>query len=337
MKNISKILLSFLMVASLSSCSGSSGMTESGQAPTPEPTEEPAELIQIKGIYYGPLSSERAKSSWSSAEGMTDCIVVFDYVNDDENRTMPDTDYANTKAITLNINDKNTYSAFKSEVPFAEVLDRYSEIKQVIGYGNVLGGADPIPMFAIFFINPNDFKSSEEIVMSIDGIEGRCTPDLAKEIKYINTMIDECEGHENEQIEEFLWRCDSSYWNVVKTAKNAAQTPGSDYSLVSDCMKALFSESYGVNLNNSRNWGGNSELRRDSSLVDDLPGFDINVVLEECPDIADDINTLISANEEYANAIISRSTNAKSLAAIVDKLETSYLNIMRYFSMSKTS
>ncbi len=347
MKKVIEMIISMSIVLCFCGCgkdeNGDSGTGISGEAiqdgqnTQEETAEEAPELIRIKGIYYGELSSARDKSSWSSAEGMTDCVVVFDFVNDDENRKMPETDYVNTSAIQLDINGKNTYTAFKSAVPFGKVLERYSSIKQVIGYGNVLGGADPVSMYAIFFINPNDFKTSEEIVLTIDDAEGRIGPESAKEIKYINTMIEETEGYESEKIEEFLWRCDSAYWNIVKTSKTASQNPGSDYKLVSDCMHGLFSGSYGVNLNQTRDWGGDGTLRRARALVEDLEGFNADVITEACPEIAADISTVISACGEYADAIVNPYSSVSGIGAIVDRFETSYLAIMRYFSMSKTS
>lgn len=336
MKKFLIVLLSVFLLSAIVGCSNQpADNSNQGENPTEEPAEESApEMITIRGVYYGLLSTDHDKY-YDSIRGMTDCVVVFDFNNDDTNREMPSTQYANSTAISLSINSSNTYDAYKSTVAFAENLERFSEIKQVLGYGKILGGSDPVTMYALFFINPNDFKSSESIVLNIDGMTGTCSPDLAKEIKYANTVIEEIDGLENEQISEFLWRCDTAYKNIEKTAKYAAQNPGSDYKLVSDAMLALFSSSYGVNLNERVSWGGDNNLRRSSALIEELSGFDKDALVAACPEISDSINGLIDASDKYAQAIINTSTSVNSLAEIADAFETHYYKIIKYFSLSK--
>ncbi|MBR2676446.1 MAG: hypothetical protein IKE28_06015 [Solobacterium sp.] len=161
-------VLAFVLLSShLIACNGtvSSGSAEGTQSDQANDnsnaeivTEETAlDLIDITGVYYGDITSEYNKDYYPSIQGLTDCIVTFDFKNDDLNRTMPDTEYANTSAIKL-IVGPNEYKAFK-DVEYIEVLDRYSTMSHAIGYGNILGGSDPIKMFAVFFVNPNDLTT----------------------------------------------------------------------------------------------------------------------------------------------------------------------------------
>ena len=55
--------------------------------------------IAIKGVFYGDCGIAQ--------EGYTNLYVVFDYTNDDTNRTLPET----SDLVTVSVNDSNTYMA----------------------------------------------------------------------------------------------------------------------------------------------------------------------------------------------------------------------------------
>ena len=83
-------------------------ITTTGCTNSSDVEEKP--MIEITGIYYGSITLDYEKFSWTSAEGMDDCIVTFNFNNDDTNRTMPElSGYANNDDITLSIGE-NSYN-----------------------------------------------------------------------------------------------------------------------------------------------------------------------------------------------------------------------------------
>ena len=83
-------------------------------------SESSNSLLEIKGVYYGDLYSKQTSGSYEDQglDGLSDCIVVFDYKNDDKNRELPESkleegyiyeDDFTCPKITLKVNDKNKY------------------------------------------------------------------------------------------------------------------------------------------------------------------------------------------------------------------------------------
>ena len=74
---------------------------------TPDEPAELSNLVTVKGVFTGSFSEDYGEDS--AKPGMVDCLVVFDYANDAQNRRMPE----KTSEITLDINGVNTYEIYK--------------------------------------------------------------------------------------------------------------------------------------------------------------------------------------------------------------------------------
>ncbi|MBQ3062938.1 MAG: hypothetical protein IJD03_04700 [Clostridia bacterium] len=98
MKKILQVILVFALLISI--------------IPVHAENAETASIIEIKGVFVGDLSAQLNEETAEIADfqGYSDCIVVFDYVNDDTNRRLPEHNGGySTSEVTLSIGDKNTY------------------------------------------------------------------------------------------------------------------------------------------------------------------------------------------------------------------------------------
>lgn len=302
-----------------------------------ENTEEEVSLITITGIYYGEITSDYTKENWKSAQGMSDCIVTFEFTNDAENRTMPDTDYADCKDVTLAAGP-NSYNAFKP-LYYIPVLTRYSDFSGVLGYGNVLGGADPIKMFAAFFVNPNDLKEGNEITLNVDGITATADGGIAKQITYPVEILDD-EDSDVLTTADLLVRLDTEFVNFEALANKiklfSKIDPGSDMVLMSGTMKTIFDEDLGIILTNDVDYGGNEidgRYYNKKVFSTDRKGFDYDAAVGLYPEIKDNIDAMIEAAQLSADAMVNTGTTKDGFQKIADQFSTNYDEVLAFFGL----
>ena len=205
-----------------------------------------------KGVDF--YSGNSINASDQGLEGYEDLIVVFDYANDAKNRTLPASQFNGTSlygsnptnsSITLDVNGVNSYNAYdpysSAESHYAFNLARYTGYSYPINYGNLLGGADPVRMFVIFYVNPNDLKSDGVCTMTLDDkvvtFETGSVSDirLPDEIMWVEDDFEAAYA-----LASFKWRCDHSYyWGVYATTKYFGRhmQPGSDMNLISTTLQ----------------------------------------------------------------------------------------------------
>ena len=347
MKKIISIICATFYMLTLLGCSGSAnGGTASSDNGSSDPSEESSEtvssegseqsLINITGIYYGEITGDYWKSFWSSTEGLSDCIVTFELTNDDTNRTMPDaSDYSYCDSVMLTVGP-NSYKSVKAAF-YSNSLDRYSTMSQVLGYGNVLGGADTIKMFASFYVNPNDLAKDNTVEFDLDGIKATADTSIAKPISHAI----ECLGDENSEervAADLLGRCDTAFVNFAALIKKDKITvrvnPGPEFSLMKDCMKNCWSAEIGASLDSDAEYGGDMDLRYEKHFFSaDLKGFDLDLVKEMYPEIAENIDGAIAATNEGADTCVNPSTTTNQFQAIADRFTDNYVAIINYFSI----
>lgn len=301
-------------------------------------------MIEITGIYYGSITSDYEKSSWTSAEGMDDCIVTFYFNNDDTNRTMPElSGYANNDDITLSIGE-NSYNAFTTDsLDINCTLPRYTSYKQVAGYGNVLGGSDPIKMYAHFFVNPNDLQNDNEVTLTIgEDLVGNADVSISKQISHVIEILDQ--DSDEKLGADLLYRADTSFLNFQYLIKEKIGIPsgyglyrdsGSEWSLIHDCMVNCFSSNLGVTLDVESNYGGDQDLRYDKdSFSSDLTGFDKEAAKTAFPEIADNIENVVNETNGMAEAAVAYGQPRSVFESYSNQMASDYAAICEYFSVS---
>ena len=146
-----------------------------------EETTEEESLLSVVGVYYGDIYANQTGTCYSdqSLDGFSDCIIVFDYANDAKNRTLPASSLEpgaiwssgfTCPEVTLSVNDTNTYEAYDPNGYFhhySNAINRYTPYSNPIGYGNLLGGADPVRMYSVFYVNPNELKADTNAVLTV--------------------------------------------------------------------------------------------------------------------------------------------------------------------------
>lgn len=167
-----------------------------------EETETEAEeqsLIDVKGVFYGSYAA--------SQEGYENMYLVFDYVNDLENRTLP----SSNEGVTMTINGTNTYNAKMPEYSDNERFEKYTGYEYLIGYGDLLGGADPVRMFVHYEFNPNDLKTGETITFTLGDQTVEYPVADVQEISVMDELLKVEDDYENAQMRAaFKWRVDES-------------------------------------------------------------------------------------------------------------------------------
>ena len=169
-----------------------------------EETETEAEeqsLIDVKGVFYGSYAA--------SQEGYENMYLVFDYVNDLENRTLP----SSNEGVTMTINGTNTYNAKMPEYSDNERFEKYTGYEYLIGYGDLLGGADPVRMFVHYEFNPNDLKTGETITFTLGDQTVEYPVADVQEISVMDELLKVEDDYENAQMRAaFKWRVDESVY-----------------------------------------------------------------------------------------------------------------------------
>lgn len=307
-----------------------------------------SDLLSIVGVFYGDVYANQSGSFYSdmNLSGFKDCIVVFDYTNDSTNRSMPkstcDPKVINTfgitnNAITLTLNDTNTYESMDPNADhshYINAINRYTDYKYPIGYGNLLGGADPVRMFAVFYVNPNELTSGTNAVLTVDDQVISFTFDNPQKITYADEIL-KCEDDYEaaQQAAAFKWRMDK----LAELSGDvdhflATMDPGSDLSGVGDSIGNLFSTDYGVTITGLLKAGFDPNHTYDG-MNTDLPHFDVDTLTRTLPDQADDINALIDAANELGSAVQDSSYDSSDVRDILQVIVEHYANLVTAFGI----
>lgn len=259
-----------------------------------EETETEAEeqsLIDVKGVFYGSYAA--------SQEGYENMYLVFDYVNDLENRTLP----SSNEGVTMTVNGTNTYNAKMPEYSDNERFEKYTGYEYLIGYGDLLGGADPVRMFVHYEFNPNDLKTGETITFTLGDQTVEYPVADVQEISVMDELLKVEDDYENAQMRAaFKWRVDESVYvfNIIGDpvreisgleAYGIEPTTmfsvfGSDYDSLGTAMGTLFSpDSKGVSVVEGHSGGFESETKTMNKVKEDLPAYDEEAILAAYPEI----------------------------------------------------
>lgn len=294
-----------------------SAETETSETlPIEETIEEPVEtkIIQITGVYAGLLEGDfYSMDTAAKKDGYIDLFIVFDFVNDDLNRTMPESN----DSVTLMIG-RNSYNAADNEqvmhqkgsTKFTEMtyegVQRATGYGYAIGYGDVLGGAEPIRMFLHFVINPNDLTANDVITLSIDDLSAEFPVSEIQEIAVGDEILRAEGDFETAQIlAAERWRIDSSAQIIVFLLDTLGRTPsGSDYNGMSQAMGSIFSDaSGGVSIFESHRSGFSQKTHLYNTEVPGLPSYNRDVIVSGYSEVADLIVQYEDGFNELADMI----------------------------------
>ena len=335
LKRVLLIAMFATLAATLAACGGGQGSgsgtaASNGASTSPSSAAEASEeseagpRLDIVGAFYGDLGSD---------ETYQDLCIVFDYINDDANRTLP----VSGEDVTVKINDTNVYTAPDNdthnitststgeyEIKTFDYAERYTGYRYPVGYGDILGGSDPIRMFVSVLFNPNDFKSGETITLSIGDLSGQFPVSEATQIKIADEMLKAEPDYKTAQIlAAEKWRLDCAA-EVAKSLAHSLRFGGGDeFSGYSQAMKTLFSaKSGGVSVFEEPHGGFNSDTHTFNTVVDDLPAYDHDVITKGYPEAADLIDSIESQWDALSDSILdpgtSKETYAEQIGGILD-------------------
>ena len=319
-------------------------------AESEEAIEEPEEesLLSVVGVYYGDLYANQKGTCYSdqSLDGFSDCIIVFDYANDATNRTLPDSSLEpgviwssgfTCPEVTLSVNDANTYEAYDPngyDGHYSNAINRYTSYSNPIGYGNLLGGADPVRMYSVFYVNPNELKADTKAVLTV--ADQSVTFDFAniEQITYPDEIL-RCEDNyeELQQLAAFKWRMDK----IVVLSGDvdgymASMNPGSDLGGVGSSISSLFSSDYGVTISGQLSAGFGPDHTFDG-MTADLPHFNIDTLTNMLPDQQGDISAIVDATNRLGSAVQDSSYSKNDVEDILKEIIGYYANLTSGFDM----
>lgn len=333
------------LAALLSGCASDSGQAGASTPPastpptaTPAPSETPS-LLTLDGVFYRNTPDE---------DGLIDCIVVFDYTNDAQNRELPE----DPSEITLDFNGVNTYDIHqvtgtvyakgKLEYPnhYYYALSRYTGYSYALGYGTLLGGADPVRMFAVFYVNPNDLSGDGEMVFTMGDQSLTIPVSQAKEITLLDEIMTVEEDYQMAQATASLkWRFDKAYSSTQFVSRNL-KIPGDDFNAMATGMEYIFKEGqdWGYSVAEIPSGGFSGEdtgcgMYNDAAATAGLPGLDLALMAETYPEIADDITGMAETTNALAQAIRTPGTSLDSIIALMDTMDVHFANFQAYFDM----
>ena len=366
MKTKFTVLFISILAIILSAC-GTSGVNDSANSESASSketaedsvlTEDSAEevteeseaesLLSIVGIYYGDIYTNQSGNCYSDQglDGFKDCIVVFDYINDATNRTLPSSRIEPGRIIssgftcpevTLLVNDANTYEAYDPNGYFnhySNSINRYTKYSCPIGYGNLLGGAEPVRMYAVFYVNPNELKAESSAVLTVDDQSVSFDFEGIKEITYPDEILSCEENYEElQQIAAFKWRMDK----VIDLSGDidhylATMNPGSDLGGVGASIANLFSTDYGVTISGKLNAGFDANHTFDG-MNTNLPLFNIDILTNALPDQSSDITGIVDATNKLGAAIQDSSYSKDDIRTIMKEIIGFYTNLTSAFDM----
>lgn len=363
MKKIRVILTAVLSAALFTACGAPQTVssTEStaddndivdsiGDEESATPESKAASLISPVSVYYGNLYENQMGSCYSDQglDGYEDCIVIFDYTNDTKNRELPASGleasrtklYSNWQCqdVTLEVNGTNTYEAYDPNAYFrhyANAVKRYTDLKCPIDYGTLMGGADTVRMFAVFYVNPNELTPDSTAILTVQDQTAEVSFENITEIHYADEVLSCEENYEiAQQTAAFKWRMDKMA-EVAGDADHymATMSPGSDFSGFGTSVSNLFSTSYGVTISGLLSAGFDSDNNTFDGMTTDLPAFDPDVVMGALPDQASEISAFISSSTNLGNAIRDSGYSSSDVREILNEVVGHYANLLSAFDM----
>lgn len=286
--------------------------------------------IEIAGVYYGDLGSDDAYQ---------DLYIVFDYVNDGTNRTMP----ISGSGVAISVISPNVYYASDNdmhriswaygayEMRTFDYVERYTGYRYPVGYGDVLGGSDPIRMFVHTLFNPNDLENGETITLTIGEASGGFPVSEAIEISVADEVMRVEPEFETAQIlAAEKWRLDSAIETAMTLSKSIGRNGGGGdhYSGMSQSMKNLFSPVVGgLSVFEDPSGGFVSETHTYFTIVDSLPAYDHDVVMQGYSEVADKLDVFESQWNALADSILDPGTSLTSYEDQINELLGTYRDI----------
>lgn len=314
------------------------------------PEEAKESLIHVVGVFYGDIYKSQSGNAYSEQklDGYQDLIVVFDFINDATNRTLPQSgltaksNYIYTSGITcpevtLVVNEANTYEAYDPnayEDHYSNMLNRYTPYRSAVGYGNLFGGSDPVRMYAVFYVNPNEMKTDSTAILTVgDQITEVSFTDL-KKITYADEILTlESNYEEAQQIAAFKWRMDKVVDLGAKSSKYLRNMdPGSDLKGFGDSIGNLFSSDYGVTICGMLVAGFDTDHTFDG-MNKDLPHFDLNVLTNAFPDQAEEISGIVDATDRLGAMIQSSAYDKDDIMEVLKEFSDYYDVLTDIFGM----
>lgn len=299
--------------------------------------EENSELIDVKGAFYN--------MEQKNVDGLSAFFIVFDYVNDSANRTMP----SSGELVTLEISDKNSYKAhelkeeslevhFSTSDDFCHAITRYGGYQYLLNYGSLLGGSEPVRMFVTFYANPNDLKSEGDVIFTIDDQKVKLSTTDFKKIAINDEIFTVEENYEEFQsLAAFKWRLDKAFLEAHAVA--GVQVPfGEKLEPMSIGMKTLFDENvnWGISLKEIPFVGVAAKDETyviDKDIDENLPVFNLELVLRSFPNEKEEIVLLIDTYNSLCEMIKTPGADEQTIEDKLNLVIDLYYDICKAWDM----
>lgn len=336
MKKWIALTLALVMCLSLCACGG-------GDKGEGDKAESP---IQIVGVYQGEwAATDFYYYQYSGAQGMDgkkDLVVVFDYVGGKE-LSLPVTEFKdNTNtinqdvtndAVTLSINGGDAYAIFDpyaSPSHYGRNLDRYSPYSYPLTVGTIKADADPVRMFAIFYVDPADISDNMKLTLTVGGESAEC--EMSAEEIAVPDLIMQCEENfeEVQMLASLPWRLDHVYSHMLFLSKHPGGWGDSYKSFAKNFIEPFDSKgTSGVLISYDPDLGTPSNPEYLSDLV---PAWDLEALQAAYPDIAEDIELFSNFSRLIGNQIVDSYISDSKIVESFEKTEGYYNTVMEYLN-----
>lgn len=320
-KKFMVFMILVVIMTTLTSCGTKEGASKND--------EEKESLINIVGVFYGDCGSD---------EGRKDLYVVFDYKNDKVNREMPE----DVSEVTVTFNEVNTYEAMPNEMhsyyhnASYDITDygwfeRYTGYRYVIGFGELLGGAESVRMFAHFSFNPNDMNDAESIKLTVQDQSDEFGVAQMKEVSVIDEILQVEKDYEKAVImASGKWRLDTVFRSVTFIAGIAAPY-GDTLAHIKVGMNNLFSETISGNVSVYDEPVYSLSKQNESYFYgkynEGLPLYNEKMFLEAYPDEAANITKIIKEYSELADIIATPNGSFDRAEELVNSIRNTYAEV----------
>jgi len=322
------------LILALCLCIGLCACVDKNEGDTPEtiyttePQTEPSK-INILGAYYGDCGA---------TDGKKDLFVVFDYMNDAQNRQMPNS----VSAVSVTLIEANKYEAIEnvvhnyyhngSEYSVSDYgwFERQTGYRYVVGYGELLGGATA-RMFAHFQFNPNDMSGSETITLTVEDQMAQFAVSNMTEITVIDEILQAGGNFKQDYIiASGKWRLDTIFRHVTFIAGINAM-PGKDLAHFKSAQENLLSENavgnisvlgepvYGMSKIDGEYWLGKP--------VAALPAFEMDVFLAAYPEQAEQITQIVAEYTELNTMLGQSGSDLNHIEDLINSIRYTYADV----------
>ena len=325
MKKTLAFILALCFCLSMCACGGKN------EEDTPEANSTTAEpsRINILGAYYGDCGATGGKK---------DLFIVFDYMNDAQNRQMPDS----VSAVSAALIEANKYEATEnvmhtyyhggSEYSVSDYgwFERQTGYRYVVGYGELLGGVSA-RMFAHFQFNPNDMSGSETITLTVEDQTAEFAVSHMTEITVIDEILQAGGNFEQDYIiASGKWRLDTIFRHTTFIAGLRAM-PGKDLAHFKSAQENLLSENrfdnismldepvYSMSKINGEYWLGKP--------VETLPAFKMEIFLAAYPEQAAQITQIVTEYTELNTLLGISGSSLDRIEDLVNSIRNTYADI----------